>query len=184
MRHREQGLLALQVAEQLFAVRDFPTARSYYRAARWEAPFTLRGDLWAAVQWGRTFALSGEAISGDRAAVLQRALQRLPFIVGSAPADPGFAALIKGQLHFLLGQYQQALPPLLQALEAPQIQREYIFVLFPALAQTLIHNGRLEDARRLARQFAVEGSHTQYFIPLVETLAQPELGDSAKRGAL
>ena len=80
---------------------------------------------------GRTFALSGEAISGDRAAVLQSALQRFPFIVGSAPADPGFAALIKGQLHFLLGQYQQALPPLLQALEAPQIQREYIFVLFP-----------------------------------------------------
>ena len=180
MRHREQGLLALQVAEQLFAVRDFPTARSYYRAARWEAPFTLRGDLWAAVQWGRTFALSGEAISGDRAAVLQRALQRLPFIVGSAPADPGFAALIKGQLHFLLGQYQQALTPLLQALEAPQIQREYIFVLFPALAETLIYNDRLEDARRLARQFAAEGSHTQYFIPLVETLA----GDSAKRGAL
>ena len=184
MRHREQGLLALQVAEQLFAARDFPTARSYYRAARWEAPFTLRGDLWAAVQWGRTFAMSGEAISGDRAAVLQRALQRFPFIVGSDPADPGFAALIKGQLHFLLGQYQQALPPLLQALEAPQIQREYIFVLFPALAETLIHNDRLEDARRLARQFAVEGSHTQYFIPLVETLARPDLGDRAQRGDL
>ena len=180
MRHRDQGLLALQVAEQLFAGRDFPTARSYYSAARREAPFTLRGDLWAAVQWGRTFALSGETISGDRAAVLQRALQRFPFIVGADSADPGFAALIKGQLHFLLGQYQQALPPLLQALEAPQIRREYIFAVFPALAQTLIYNDRLEDARLLARQFAAEGPHTQYLIPLVETLA----GDRAKRGAL
>ena len=103
MRHRDQGLLALQVAEQLFAAGDFPTARSYYRAARREAPFTLRGDLWATVQWGRTFAMNGETISGDRAAVLQSALQRLPFIAGSASADPGFAALIKGQLHFLLG---------------------------------------------------------------------------------
>ena len=83
-----------------------------------------------------------------------------------------------------MGQYQQALPPLLQALEAPQIQREYIFVLFPALAETLIHNDRLEDARRLARQFAVKGSHTQYFIPLVETLARPDLGDRAQRGDL
>jgi hypothetical protein len=44
----------------------------------------------------------------------------------------------------------------------------------------LIHNDRLEDARRLARQFAAEGPHTRYFILLVETLA----GDRAKRGAL
>ena len=75
-------------------------------------------------------------------------------------------------------QYQQALSPLLQALEVPQIRREYIFVLFPALAQTLIHNDRLEDARRLARQLAAEGPHTQYFIPLVEAL------DSAKKRGL
>ena len=108
MRHRDQGLLALQVAEQLFAVRDFPTARSYYRAARREAPFTLRGDLWATVQWGRTFC-------HERRDHLRRPgrgpatrLAALPFIVGSDPADPGFAVLIKGQLHFLLGQYQQA----------------------------------------------------------------------------
>ena len=110
MRHRDQGILALQVAEQLFAARDFQTARSYYNAARRQAPFTLMGDLWATVQWGQTFLMSGQNISDQQAAILQTTLERLPFIVSAPPADPRFAALVKGQLHHLLEEYQQARP--------------------------------------------------------------------------
>ena len=157
-------------------------ARSYYRAARREAPFTLRGDLWAAVQWGRTFALNGETPlrrpgrgPATRPAVLSLHRRLCP----GRPRD--LLRCSKVSFTFCWGQYQQALPPLLQALEAPQIQREYIFVLFPALAADL--DPQRSAWRTLAASrasFAAEGSHTQYFIPLVETLA----GDRAKRGAL
>ena len=60
---RDEVPLALEVADQLVAARDFVGARQHYAAARLEATFTPRGDLWAAVQWAWCTRLGGEELS-------------------------------------------------------------------------------------------------------------------------
>ena len=72
--------LVLEVADQLFAANAFAHAEVHYAAARCQAPFTLRGDLWAAVRWAWTLQLQREEFTPTHKRELQLALVRADFL--------------------------------------------------------------------------------------------------------
>ena len=146
------------------------TAAPYYAAARREAPFTPRGDLWAAVQWGWAISLSNGALSAPQRQTLAEALGRAGFVARSPGMDPGFIAMVRGVLLHFLERHGEALPQLEEAFAVPQIRQQFAYTLFPALAAELVAAGRTETARQQA-QLAAAADGNPYFAELVETLA-------------
>ena len=165
--------LTLNIADQLFAVGDFAAAEKYYAAARREAPYTLMGDLWAAFRWALSIRrLGGEEFSPAQRDELQAALERCELVVLATGAQTRYNDFFTGLFYNLLGESDRALEYLERALEEPEIRSRFARVLFPVLAEELIRAGRLEDARRYARQIGGRESH--HFRLLVETLARRE----------
>ena len=170
--------LVLEVADQLFASRDFVRARQHYAAARLEAPFTPRGDLWAAVQQAWTTRLLGKRLTPAAQEELREALARVGFVALAPGIDAAFVDFVRGELHHFLGDHRPALVHLERAFGAVEFRRRFAFSLFPALAAELVHAGRLEDARRQARLLGVEIGDNPYFSQLVEHLTRGESLDS------
>ena len=165
--------LVLEVADQLFAADAFARAEVHYAAARHQAPFTLRGDLWAAVRWAWTLQLQREEFTPTHRRELQLALVRANFLAQgkSAPQSTPILNYIRGQLHYFLQQHEQALPYLEAAFHVEEFRRQFMDTLFPVLAAELFYAGRPGEAHRLARLVSDEEAGNPHYIQLVEVLS-------------
>jgi tetratricopeptide (TPR) repeat protein len=169
----EETPLALNIADQLFAVGKFAAAERYYAATRREAPYTLMGDLWAAFRWALSIRpLGAEEFSAAQRGELQAALERCELVVMAAGANPRYSDFFKGFIHYLLGESDQALQYLERALEESEIRGRFAHRSFAVLAEELIRAGRVEHARHYVRRIGGDESH--HFRLLVETLARRE----------
>ena len=166
----QQAPLALTVADQLFEERDFRRAQQYYHAARLEAPFTRRGDLWATVQWAWSIKMQEKSFTSEQRKAMRSALERAAFLAHDPAIDPAFIDFVKGQLHHLLAEHDPALIYLERAFLAADFRRKYVMSIFHALAAELVRARRLDDAQRYARMAGEEHDRTQYFLRLVDAL--------------
>ena len=166
--------LVLEVADRLFAANAFARAEVHYAAARRQAPFTLRGDLWAAVRWAWTLQLQREEFTPTHKRELQLALVRADFLAQgkAAPQSTPILNYIRGQLHYFLQQHEQALPYLEAAFHVEEFRRQFMDTLFPVLAAELFYAGRPDEARRLARLVSDEEGGNPHYIQLVEVLSR------------
>ena len=164
----QQAPLALAVADQLFAEQDFRGAQRDYRAARREAPFTRRGDLWAALQWGWSIKMQDKPYTLEQKEEIETALQRAALLAHDPAIEPAFIDFVRGQLHHLLEEHRPALIHLERAFLVVDFRRKYAISLFRALAAELVWADRIEDARRYARIASEEEQQIQYFLQLVE----------------
>ncbi|MEW6752951.1 MAG: hypothetical protein AB1505_18520 [Candidatus Latescibacterota bacterium] len=182
-RHRDQGPLVLDVADRLFQAGQLSAARAHYAAARLEAPFTPRADLWAAVQWAWCTRLLGLDLGEPGRELLGEALDRAGFLAQAPDLPRPFLAFVAGELEHFLGRHAEALGHLGEAYADGEVRRQFLYTLFPALAWELVHAGRLADAREHARTARQEGGGNPYFVDLVETLAKGgSLGFDASLG--
>jgi tetratricopeptide (TPR) repeat protein len=168
MSHRQEVPLALELADELYADGYFDHALRHYRAARLEAPFTPRADLWSAVQLGwcaRLTRTHPEEIEEE----LAQALDRARFVELAPGVDPAYVHFIRGSLHHFLGDAGPALEELEKAFEADGFRQPFLFSLFPLLAEELVAAGRSEDARRFAALAAADTGGNPYFEQLVES---------------
>ncbi|MDA0337394.1 MAG: hypothetical protein O2782_19705, partial [bacterium] len=168
MSHRQEVPLALDLADQLYVEGYFNHALRHYRAARLEAPFTPRADLWSAVQLGWCARLTGLA-PAEVEEELQEALDRTRFVESAPDVDPAFVDFVRGSLHHFLGHSEPALAGLERAFLADGFRRPFLFSLFPLLAEELVTSGRIEDARRFAAMAAADMGGNPYFEQLVES---------------
>ena len=166
--------LVLEVADQLFAADAFARAEVHYAAARHQAPFTLRGDLWAAVRWAWTLQLQREEFTPTHRRELQLSLVRANFLAQGKSALQSTPILnyIRGQLHYFLQQHEQALPYLEAAFHVEEFRRQFMDTLFPVLAAELFYAGRPNEARRLAHLVSNEEGGNPHYIQLVEVLSR------------
>ena len=170
MSHRRDTPLALDLADQLYADGHFDHALRHYRAARKEAPFTPRADLWSAVQLGWCARLTGMSTAAVRDELAQ-ALDRTRFVAQVPNIDPAFVDFVQGSLHHFLGHAEPALAGLERAFLVDGFRRSFLFSLFPLLAEELVAAGRTEDARQFAGLAAADTGGDPYFARLVESLA-------------
>ncbi len=164
------NLLALNVAESLFAARDFPRARDYYRASRLERPFTIWGDLWATLRWVRCGQLMGHPLEETERAALGTLLDRLRFLGRAPDFSPGLQAFIEGYALHLLGERDGALAALEGAVQDGKIRRRFFAELLDLLVLELMAAGRSEDAERYALQVAAEQGREAVGRALVERI--------------
>ena len=168
MSHRQEIPLVLELADQLYADGHFVQALRHYRAARLEAPFTPRADLWSAVQLGWCARLTGMA-TAEIEEELTQALDRARFVELAPAVEPAFVDFIRGSLHHFLGNPEPALAGLERAFMADGFRQSFLFSLFPLLAEELVAAGRAEDARRFAAMAADDVGGNPYFEQLVES---------------
>ena len=159
------------MADQLFEERDFYRAQRYYHAARLEAPFTRRGDLWAAVQWAWSIKMQERPFTSEQRKAMRSALERAAFLAHDPAIEPAFIDFVQGQLHHLLEEHDPALSHLERAFLNVDFRRKYVMSLFYALATELVRAGRLDDARRYARVAGEVNDRTPFFLQLVEELS-------------
>jgi len=167
--HRELAPLALEVADELFQAGDLCRARWHYSAAQREAPYTARGDLWAAMHWGWAVQLANGALTAAERDTLASALERTAFVALAPAMDGDYIAMVRGVLLHLLQRHDEALPELERAFASRTVRGQFVYSFFPALASELVAAGRVQDARTRAQQAAADGN--PYFADLVETLA-------------
>ena len=164
----KQASLALTVADQLFEQRDFVRAQQYYHAARLEAPFTRRGDLWATVQWAWSIKMQGQLFTDGQREAMRSTLERADFLAHDPAIESPFIDFIKGQLYHLLGEHEPALAHLERAFLDSDFRRKYVMSLFHALAAELVRAGRLHDAQGYAHMAGEGNGRSAYFLQLVE----------------
>lgn len=171
MSHRQDLPLVLDIADQLFADGHFEAAMRHYRAARLEAPFAPRADLWSAVQLGwcaQLLNLPAAEISTE----LAQALQRVVLVAQAPGVDPAFVDFVRGSLHHFLQQPGPALVHLEQAFLAEGFRPPFLYSLFPPLARELVAVGRAQDARRYAAWAAADAEGNPYFTQLVSSFEE------------
>ena len=166
-----QEPLALTVADQLFEERDFSRAKRYYHAARLEAPFTRRGDLWATVQWGWSIKMQEKPFAAEEREILRSTLERAAFLAHDPAIETAFIDFVQGQLHHLLEEHDPALSHLERAFLHVDFRRKYVMSLFYPLATELVRAGRLDDARSYARVAGEVNDRTPCFLQFVEELS-------------
>ena len=170
MEGKGPDLLALNVAESLFAAPDFPRARDYYRASRLEEPFTIWGDLWATLRWVRCGRLMGLPLEEAERAALETLLERLPFLGRAPDFSPGLRAFLEGYAHHLLGERAAALAALERAVQDAGIRRRFFAELLDLLVHELVAAGRPGEAERLALEVASEQGREAVGRALVERI--------------
>lgn len=144
---RGPELLVLNVADQAFAGRDYALARAYYQAARLEEPYTVWGDLWATLRWGRCQELQGGLAPGTREEVEQ--MMDRARLLGLAPDfDPALLVFFEGYALHLLGRRAEAAARLAQAAADQGIQRTFGFDLLSLLSEELVALGRYAEAEQ------------------------------------
>ena len=144
---RGPELLVLNVADQAFANRDFALARTYYQAARLEEPYTVWGDLWATLRWGRCQELQGGLAAGTREE-LEAAMGRARLLALAPDFDPALLVFFEGYALHLLGRRAEAAARLEQAAADPGIQRTFTFDLLSLLTEELVALGRRAEAEQ------------------------------------
>ncbi len=140
-------LLVLNVADQAFATHEYHLARIYYRAARLEEPYTVWGDLWATLRWGRCQELLGGLEPGTRAAVEQM-MERAALLALAPDFDPALGLFFSGYALHLLGRRAEAVARLEQAAADRGIQRTFGPDLVSLLAENLVALGRRAEAEQ------------------------------------
>jgi hypothetical protein len=163
-------LMPLNVAEALFAARDYRRAREYYGAARLEEPYTVWGDLWATLRWTRCAQLTGLPLGPMEQAALHRVLDRLPFLTQAPDFSPGLQAFIAGYAHHLLGERVEALAALETAVEDGDIRRHYFREVLVMLVAELVQADRTSDAERYVVEIAEEQQQQGFGRVLVERI--------------
>ncbi|MBI2505021.1 MAG: SGNH/GDSL hydrolase family protein [Candidatus Latescibacteria bacterium] len=146
-RGRGPELLVLNVADQAFANRDFALARTYYQAARLEEPYTVWGDLWATLRWGRCQELQGGLEPGTREEV-EQLMGRARLLALAPDFDPALLAFFEGYALHLLGRRAEAAVRLEQAAADQGIQRTFSFDLLSLLTEELVALGRHAEAEQ------------------------------------
>lgn len=166
--------LVLPVADQLFTAGSYTQARAHYAAARRQSPFTLRGDLWAAVRWAWTLQLQRKPLTARQKRTLATALQHADFLgQDKLPAESTpILNYIRGQLHYFLQDHENALPYLEAAFHVKAFRQQFMDTLFPVLAAELFFVDRSEEAYRLAQLASIEDNGNPYYLQLVEILAK------------
>lgn len=163
--------LVLAVADRLFAAGDFRRAQQYYRAARLEAPFTRRGDLWSTVQWAWSIKMQEQAYTAEQRKVLRTTLDRVDYLAYDPAIKPAFIDFVKGQLHHLLEEYEPALVYLERAFLNVEFRRKYAISLFRPLAAELARVDRQDDALRYAAMVGEETGRPLDFRRLLDAAA-------------
>lgn len=160
--------LAHEIANELYAEHRFAEALRHYRASRLEAPYTPRGDLWATVQVGWCARLLGAPLASVEAE-LRQSLARVPFVARSPGVDAPYIHFVRGSLSHFLGESAAALVDLEQAFLDETFRADFLYSLFPPLAEQLMQAGRKQDAQRYAG-VATAQTGNPYFERLVESL--------------
>ena len=168
MKQGEMTPLALELANELYVDRQFAAAQKHYRAARLEAPYTPRGDLWASVQLGWCAHLQGAPLA-QIAPELRESLARVAFVARSPGVQAAYIHFVRGSLHHFLGDSEAALAGLEQAFLDETFRADFLYSLFPLLAEQLLAVGRADDARRYAAMASAQADNP-YFERLVESL--------------
>ena len=85
---------------------------------------------------------------------LRQALDRANLLAEGRGPDlsPPILNYIRGELHYFLVEYEEALPFLEAVYNRDDFRSELADTLFPALAAALVHAGRVEEAGRLTRK--------------------------------
>lgn len=148
---RGPELLALNVADQVFAAGDYALAGAYYRAACLEEPYTVWGDLWATLRWGRCQELLGGLESGAGVEV-EALLERAGFLALAQDFAPALLVFVEGYAHHLLGRRAEAVARLEQAAGDQGILRTFGFDLISLLAEDLVALGRRAEAEKRVAQ--------------------------------
>ena len=164
---RGPNILALSVAEELFAVQEYAHARDYYHAARLEEPYTIWGDLWSTLRWVRCGQLMGHPLGPAERIELTNLLDRLGFLAQAPDFSPGLLAFIKGYAHHFLGARVPALAALEQAIEDSNIRRRFFAELLQLLVAELMAAGRSADAEKYVVQVATEQNREAFGRALV-----------------
>ena len=149
-------LLALNVADACYAARDFARARTYYRAARLEEPYTIWGDLWSTLRQMRCRQIAGDPIGSAERSALSGLLDRLRFLNEAPDFSPGLQDFIRGYAYHLRGEHVRALAVLESAGQDANIRKTFTTDLLELLVSELMTAGRLADAERYAVQVAAE----------------------------
>ena len=160
--------LVLAVADRLFAEGDFRGAQQYYHAARLEAPFTRRGDLWSTVQWAWSIKMQEHAYTPEQRKVLRKTLDRADYLAYDPAIKPAFIDFAKGQLHHLLGDHDPALVHLERAFLNVDFRRKYAISLFRPLAAELVRAGRQGEGQRYATMVGEETGRPLVFRRLLD----------------
>lgn len=144
---RGPELLVLNVADQAFAGREYALAHAYYQAARLEEPYTVWGDLWATLRWGRCQELQGGLEPGTRQEV-EALLGRAALLALAPDFDPALRVFFEGYALHLLGRRAEAVARLEQAATDQGIQRTFGFDLLSLLTEDLVALGRHAEAEQ------------------------------------
>lgn len=163
-------LLALNVAEACYAVREYERARAYYRAARLEEPYTIWGDLWSTLRYVRCGQLAGDPIGPTERAALSALLDRLRFLSAAPDFSLGLQDFIRGYAHHLLGEHVRALAALERAAQDANIRKKFTTDLLELLVAELMTAGRLAAAERYAVEIAAEQGQEAFGRALVEQI--------------
>ena len=163
-------ILALNVAEALFAAQDYLRAQAYYDAARLEEPYTIWGDLWATLRWVRCRQLMGFALGPAEHTALNALLNRLDFLAQAPDFSPGLQAFISGYTHHFLGERNKALAAFEDAVKDRNIRRQFCVELLELLVTELMAANRVSDAEHYVVQVAAEQQQEAFGQALVERI--------------
>ena len=163
-------LLALNVADACYAAQEYERARTYYRAARLEEPYTIWGDLWSTLRQMRCGQLVRNPIGPTERAMLSALLDRLRFLSEAPGFSLGLQDFIRGYAYHLLGEHVRALAALESTVQDANIRRTFTVDLLELLVAELMTAGRLADAEQYAVQVAAEQQQEAFGRALVEQI--------------
>jgi lysophospholipase L1-like esterase len=170
------GLLTLSVADQLFARQQFDRAQRYYRAARREEPFTIWGDLWATLRWGRCEEMLRGSLGGDARTRVEEGIERARFLALAPGFDPTFQPFFMGYARHLLGEGEAAIRHLEQAALEKKIRQQFYFDLLTILCEELVAVGRFDEAEGYVRKIAGEQGQEAFERYLLDFIRKRKAG--------
>lgn len=170
------GLLTLSVADQLFARRQFDRAQRYYRAARREEPFTVWGDLWATLRWGRCEEMLRGSLGEEARRKVEEGIERAGFLAMAPGFDATFLPFFMGYARHLLGEGEAAIRHLEQAALERKIRQQFYFDLLTILCEELVAVGRFDEAEGYVRKIAREQGQEPFERYLLDFIRKRKAG--------
>jgi len=164
------------VADQLFARQQFDRAQRYYRAARREEPFTIWGDLWATLRWGRCEEMLRGSLGGDARTRVEEGIERARFLALAPGFDPTFQPFFMGYARHLLGEGEAAIRHLEQAALEKKIRQQFYFDLLTILCEELVAVGRFDEAEGYVRKIAGEQGQEAFERYLLDFIRKRKAG--------
>jgi len=176
---QKTGPLVLSVADHLFAAQDFEHALQHYRAARLEEPYTVWGDLWSTLRWGRCLELLYGHLEPMQRREIERAIERSRFLAQAPDLDPAFLDFFMGYAHHLLEEGDQALHYLEIAVADAGIQRHFLPDLLSILCEELLDARRYDDAERYVKDVMERHGQEEFGRYLLQHIRARYLADQA-----